>query len=364
MLRVSFITRFLLVGVAAAIVGTACGGTGTATASPSPVDVGSGSLTAAGATFPAPFYQKAFFDYSAKYPQVTINYQPVGSGAGIQQFIKNTVDFGASDVPMAAADITSAGGPDTLTQIPTTLGVISIAFNITGVSSLNLDANALAGIFLGTIKTWNDPALTALNSGASLPSKPITVVHRSDGSGTTYHFTDYLAKVSPTWQSSVGVSKSVKWPVGVGASGNQAVAQAISTTEGAIGYVELAYVVSTGMHQAALKNANGKFVTASVAGATAAAAQNTSVSPTNFSITNEPGDTTYPIAGFSWVMIRTSFSDATKGRAVVYLFNWLVSAEGQKEGTDLQYAPLPSAVQTLAQTNLKLIKAGGSAVLS
>jgi phosphate transport system substrate-binding protein len=364
MLRVSFITRFLLVGVAAAIVGTACGGTGTATASPSPVDVGSGSLTAAGATFPAPFYQKAFFDYSAKYPQVTINYQPVGSGAGIQQFIKNTVDFGASDVPMAAADITSAGGPDTLTQIPTTLGVISIAFNITGVSSLNLDANALAGIFLGTIKTWNDPALTALNSGASLPSKPITVVHRSDGSGTTYHFTDYLAKVSPTWQSSVGVSKSVKWPVGLGASGNQAVAQAISTTEGAIGYVELAYVVSTGMHQAALKNANGKFVTASVAGATAAAAQNTSVSPTNFSITNEPGDTTYPIAGFSWVMIRTSFSDATKGRAVVYLFNWLVSAEGQKEGTDLQYAPLPSAVQTLAQTNLKLIKAGGSAVLS
>jgi phosphate transport system substrate-binding protein len=364
MLRVTFITRFLLVGVAAAIVGTACGGTGTATTSPSPVDVGSGSLTAAGATFPAPFYQRAFFDYSAKYPQVTVNYQPVGSGAGIQQFIKNTVDFGASDVPMAAADITSAGGPDTLTQIPTTLGVISIAFNITGVSSLNLDSNALAGIFLGTIKTWNDPALTALNSGASLPNKAITVVHRSDGSGTTYHFTDYLAKVSPTWSSNVGVSKSVKWPVGVGASGNQAVAQAITTTEGAIGYVELAYVVSAGMHQAALKNANGKFVTASVAGATAAAAQNTNVSPTNFSITNEPGDTTYPIAGFSWVMIRTSFSDATKGRAVVYLFKWLVSAEGQKEGTDLQYAALPTAVQTLAQSNLKLIKAGGAAVLS
>jgi len=364
MLRVMLIRRFLLVGVAAAIVGTACGGTGTATATPSPVDVGSGSLTGAGATFPAPYYQKAFFDYTAKYPQVTINYQPVGSGAGIQQFIKNTVDFGASDVPMAAADITSAGGPDTLTQIPTTLGVISIAFNISGVSSLNLDADTLSGIFLGHIKNWNDPALTALNSGASLPSKPITVVHRSDGSGTTFHFTDYLSKVSPEWKTSVGNAKSVKWPVGVGASGNQAVAQAITTTEGAVGYVELAYVVSTGMHQAALKNANGKFVTASVAGATAAAAQNTSVSPTNFSITNEPGDTTYPIAGFSWVMLRTSFSDATKGRAVVYLFKWLVSADGQKEGADLQYAALPAAVQALAQANLKLVKAGGTAVLS
>jgi phosphate transport system substrate-binding protein len=364
MLRFNFIRQFLLVGVAAAIVGTACGGTGTAAASPSPVDVGSGSLTGAGATFPAPFYQKAFFDYTQQYPQVTVNYQPVGSGAGIQQFIKNTVDFGASDVPMAAADITSAGGPDTMTQIPTTLGVVSIAFNISGISSLNLDGPTLAGIFLGHIKKWNDPALTALNSSASLPNTAITVVHRSDGSGTTYHFTDYLAKVSPEWMTSVGVSKSVKWPVGVGASGNQAVAQAITTTEGAVGYVELAYVVSAGMHQAALKNANGKFVTASVAGATAAAAQNTSVSPTNFSITNEPGDTTYPIAGFSWVMLRTSFSDSVKGRAVVYLFKWLVSAQGQQEGTALQYAPLPAAVQALAQSNLKLIKAGGAAVLS
>ncbi len=364
MLRVNFMMRFLLMGVAAAIVGTACGGTGTATASPSPVDVGTGSLTGAGATFPAPFYQKAFFDYTAKYPQVTVNYQPVGSGAGIQQFIKNTVDFGASDVPMGATDITSAGGPDTLTQIPTTLGVISIAFNISGVSSLNLDADTLAGIFLGHIKTWNDPALTALNSGASLPRKPITVVHRSDGSGTTFHFTDYLSKVSAEWKTSVGNAKSVKWPVGVGASGNQAVAQAITTTEGAVGYVELAYVVSTGMHQAALKNANGKFVTASVAGATAAAAQNTSVSPTNFSITNEPGDTSYPIAGFSWVMLRTSMTDATKGKAVVYLFRWLVSGDGQKEGSDLQYAALPTAVQSLALSNLRLVKAGGAAILS
>jgi phosphate transport system substrate-binding protein len=365
MLRGTFITRFLLVGVAAAIVGTACGGTGsTATTSPSPVDVGNGSLTGAGSTFDAPLFQKAYFDYSAKYPQVTINYQAVGSGAGIQQFIKNTVDFGATDVPMAAADITSAGGPDTLTQIPVTLGVVSIAFNISGVSSLNLDSTTLANIFLGHIKKWNDPAIAALNSGATLPSTNITVVHRSDGSGTTYIFTDYLAKVSSEWQSKVGTAKSVSWPTGVGGSGNQAVAQAISTTDGSIGYVELAYVVQTGMHQASIKNANGKFVTASVAGATAAAAQNTSISATNFSITNEPGDTTYPIAGFSWVILRTSYSDSAKGKAVVYLFKWLVSTDGQKEGADLQYAPLPSAVATLALTDLKLVKAGGTAVIS
>ncbi|MHB8614373.1 MAG: phosphate ABC transporter substrate-binding protein PstS [Candidatus Dormibacteraceae bacterium] len=362
MLRVRFMWRFLLVGLAAAMVGTACGGA--AGASPSLVNVGSGSLTGAGATFPAPYYQKAFFDYSARYPQVTINYQPVGSGAGIQQFIKNTVDFGASDVPMAAADITSAGGPDTLTQIPTTLGVISITYNLSGVSKLQLDGPTLANIYLGHIKSWNAPALTALNPGVSLPNKPVTVVHRSDGSGTTFHFTDYLSKVSDEWKSSVGNAKSVKWPVGVGGSGNQAVAQAVTSTDGAIGYVELAYVVQAGMSQAYLKNANGKFLQASVAGATAAAASNTNVSPTNFSITNAPGDTAYPIAGFSWVMIRTSFSDVTKGRAVVYLFKWLVSSDGQKEGTDLQYAPLPSAVQSLALSNLNLIKAGGSPVLS
>ena len=364
MLRVTFIWRFLLVGVAAAIVGTACGGSGTAGASPSPVDVGSGSLTGAGSTFDAPLFQKAFYDYSAKYPQVTINYQAVGSGAGIQQFIKNTVDFGATDVPMAAADITSAGGPDTLTQIPVTLGVVSIAFNVHGVSNLNLDADALAAIFLGHITRWNDPAIAALNSGVTLPSTKITVAHRSDGSGTTYIFTDYLAKVSSEWKSKVGTAKSVSWPVGIGGSGNQAVAQTITSTDGAIGYVELAYVVQTGMHQAALKNANGKFVTASVAGATAAAAQNTSISPTNFSITNEPGDTTYPIAGFSWVILRTSYSDVNKGKAVVNLFKWQVTSDGQKEGADLQYAALPAAVSSLALTNLKLVKAGGTAVLS
>lgn len=349
--------RALLIGVVA-IFAAACGSTPAASSA-----VGSGALTGAGATFPAPFYTKAFFMYTQQYPQVTVNYQSVGSGAGIQQFIKGTVDFGASDVPMGSADIASAGGPDTLTQIPTTLGVIAIAYNLSGVAKLQLDGPTLANIYLGTIKKWNDPAITALNTGVTLPNSDIQVVHRSDSSGTSYHFTDYLAKVSDTWKSKVGVGKAVSWPAGIGGNGNQGVAQAVTSTAGAIGYVELAYVVQTGMTQAWLKNKDGNYVQASVAGATAAAAQNTSVSPTNFSITNEPGADSYPISAFSWLIVKTSYSDANKGKAVAYLFKWLVT-DGQSVGTSLQYAPLPNGVQILAEDNLKLVKAGGAAVLS
>jgi phosphate transport system substrate-binding protein len=351
--------RTLLVGVVAATLAVACG----SSSGTSSVDVGSGALTGTGSSFDNPLFTKAFYAYSQQHSQVTVNYQALGSGAGIKAFIANTVDFGATDVPMGAADIASAGGGNALVQIPVTLGAVSIAYNVSGVSKLQLDADTLAGIFLGHITTWNDPAIAALNSGVSLPSTSITVVHRSDGSGTTYIFTDYLSKVSSEWKSKVGASKSVKWPVGVGASQNQGVAQGITSTDGAIGYVELAYVVQTNMHQASIKNANGKFVQASVAGATAAATQNNSVSATNFSIVNEPGDTTYPIAGFSWVILRTAYSDAAKGKAIVYLFKWLVT-DGQASGTDLQYAPLPPAVQNLAMQSLKLITAGGAAVLS
>ncbi len=359
MLAVSSMGRALLVGVVAVMIAAACGGTTNSTA-----DVGSGALTGAGATFPDPFYKKAFFDYTAKYPQVTVNYQAVGSGAGIQQFIAGTVDFGASDVPMGAADIAKVkGGASALVQVPTTLGVESIAYNLRGVSKLLLDGATLANIYLGHIKNWNDPAITAMNTGVNLPSSAIQVVHRSDGSGTTYHFTDYLAKVSDEWKSKVGVAKAVSWPAGIGGSGNQGVAQAVSTTAGAIGYVELAYVVQTGMSQAYLKNANGKFLQASVAGATAAAASNSNVSPTNFSITNATGDDAYPIAGFSWVILPTSVSDTKKGKALAYLFKWLVT-DGQSEGTSLQYAPLPTGVQELALTNLKTIKANGQTILT
>ena len=356
--------RALLVGIAAAMFAAACGGTGSGSASPSPVDVGSGSLTGAGATFPAPFYTKAFFDYTAKYPQVTVNYQAIGSGGGIADFQKGTVDFGASDVPMKDSDIAKVpGGASALVQVPTTLGVISIAYNLSGVSKLQLDGPTLANIYLGHITKWNDPAITAQNSGVSLPSSSIQVVHRSDSSGTSYHFTDYLAKVSDEWKTKVGIAKAVKWPAGIGGAQNAGVAQAVSSTAGAIGYVELAYVVQTGMSQAYIKNADGNYVQASVAGATAAAAHNTNVSPTNFSITNEPGADTYPIAGFSWVILPTSISDANKGKALVYLFKWLVT-DGQADGTSLQYAGLPAPVQQLALTNLKTIKAGGSTVLS
>jgi phosphate transport system substrate-binding protein len=364
MFRLTSIGRLMLVGAAAAMVVSACGGSNP---TPGATDIGSGSIQGAGSTFVAPFYTKAFLDYTGLHSNVTVNYQAVGSGAGIQQYIKKTVDFGASDVPMAAADITSAGGPDTLTQIPTTLGVISVAYNLSGVDKLQLDGPTLANIYLGHITKWNDPALMALNSGVSLPNKPIMVQHRSDGSGTTYIFTDYLNKVSDEWKNSVllgkGPAKSIKWPVGNGGSGNAAVANNIIQTDGAIGYVELAFVVQNKMQQAYVKNANGSFVQASVAGATAAAAQNTNVSPTNASITNEPGDATYPIAGFSWVILRTNYSDAALGKAIAYLFKWLVTA-GQADGAALQYAPLPTAVQNLALANLKLVKANGTAVLS
>jgi phosphate transport system substrate-binding protein len=350
--------RVLLVGLAASILLAACGDAGGGAS-----NVGSGSLTGAGATFPAPFYAKAFYTYSQQYPSVTVNYQSVGSGAGIQQFIKGTVDFGASDVPMASADITSAGGPDTLTQIPTTLGVIAIAYNLSGVTKLQLDGPTIANIYLGHIKKWNDPAIVALNTGVTLPTTEIQVVHRSDSSGTSYHFTDYLGKVSDEWKTKVGVGKAVSWPAGIGGNGNQGVAQAVTSTAGAIGYVELAYVVETNMTQAFLKNRDGNFVQASVAGATAAAAQSTSVSPTNFSITNEPGADSYPIAAFSWLIVKTSYSDTSKGKAIVYMLRWLVT-DGQTIGTSLQYAPLPTGVQSLAEANLKLIKAGGQTVLS
>jgi len=352
-----------LAAVATALLVGACGGVASNSGTPTPsADVGSGNLTGAGATFPEPFYTKAFYQYNQLHSGVTINYQSVGSGAGIQQYTKGTVDFGASDVPMTAAEVTAAGGADSLVEIPTTLGVEDIAYNIPSLTNLQLDGPTIAGIFLGTIKTWDDPALKALNPGASLPSKQITVVHRSDGSGTTYAFTDYLAKVSPDWKTKVGVGKSVSWPVGIGGQGNAGVGNSVKQTDNSIGYVELAYVVQSGMQSATLKNADGKFVKPSLDGATAAAASNTNVSPDNFSITNNPGATAYPIASFSWLILKKAQADATKGRALVYLFDWLTK-DGQTYGKDLQYAPLPKQAQAYADTQLKTVTANGAPIL-
>ncbi len=366
----STLSRRALGGVSALVVMAmvaACGSTSSAasaTPSASPVDVGSGMLTGAGATFPAPFYTKAFYQYNQDHSNVSVNYQAIGSGGGIKAFTDNTVDFGASDVPMKASEITAAGGPDSLVQIPTILGVVSVAYHLSGVSKLNLDGPTLANIYLGHITKWSDPAIAALNSGTTLPDEAIGVVHRSDGSGTSYAFSDYLSKVSDEWKTKVGASKSPAWPAGIGAPKNDGVAQSIQAPdgEGRIGYVELAYVIQANMAQAYLKNANGKFVQATVAGATAAAAQNSSVSATNFSITNEPGDTTYPIASFSWVILRSKVTgDQAKGRALVYLFAWLVTG-GQSLGAPLQYAPLPDPVRMLAQRTLQTVTVNGQSV--
>src|SRR5215831_4538601 len=315
----------------------ACGGA-PAASSPTPTaDVGSGQLQGAGATFPAPYYTKAFYAYNQKYNQVSVNYQAIGSGGGIQAFTKNTVDFGASDVPMTATEIAAAGGPDTLVQIPTIIGVVAVAYNLPGVDNLKLDGPALASIYLGTIKKWNDPALTALNSGANLPSSDITVVHRADSSGTSYAFTDYLSKISPDWKTKVGTAKAPPWPAGIGGNQNAGVGQAVKTTEGAIGYVELAYVIQSQLQYASLKNQAGKYLKASLDGATAAAASLTGVSPTNFSITNAPGDKAYPISTYSWVILKLDQSDAGKGKAVANLWKWAVT-DGQQYGKALEYA--------------------------
>jgi phosphate transport system substrate-binding protein len=364
-MRIERFSGWLIAAAAMALV--ACGGA-PAASSPTPTaDVGSGQLQGAGATFPEPYYTKAFYAYNQKYSQVSINYQAIGSGGGIQAFTKNTVDFGASDVPMSATEIAAAGGADTLVQLPTIIGVVAVAYNLPGVDNVNLDGTTLANIYLGTVKKWNDPQITAQNSGKTLPGTDITVVHRADSSGTSYAFTDYLSKVSPDWKTKVGTAKAPAWPAGIGGNQNAGVGQAVKTTEGAIGYVELAYVIQSQLQYASIKNAAGKYLKASLDGATAAAASLTGVSPTNFSITNAPGDKAYPIVSYSWVMLRKDQTDATKGKAVVNLFKWVVQSaysDPLVNGKSLEYASLPAETQTFALNQLKTITSGGKPILS
>jgi len=355
-------------GIGTALLLAACGGTGN-TSSPGSAGIPTppaAALTGAGATFPAPFYTAAFYAYNQKFSQVTVNYQAIGSGAGIQQLTKRTVDFGASDVPLKTSEADAMGGIDKVVQIAGTLGTESIAFNLQGVASghLKLTPKTIAGIFLGSIKKWNDPALTADNSGVSLPNQNITVVHRSDGSGTTYIFTDYLSNVSADWKTKVGTGKSVSWPVGQGASGNAAVATTIKQTPGAIGYVELAFVLQTNMTQALLQNHDGTFVTPSEAGATAAAGQFPNVSPTgSFSIVNAPGKDSAPISGYSWLMIYKDQADKTKGTATVDLFYWLIT-QGQQYAANVHYAKLPTKTVQDDINALKTVTSSGSPLLT
>jgi phosphate transport system substrate-binding protein len=301
------------------------------------------TLNGAGATFPYPIYSKWFSEYNKLHPDVQINYQSIGSGGGIRQVINGTVDFGASDGPMSDEQLKEAKFK--LFHIPTVLGAVVPAYNVPGISGeIKFTPEALAGIFLGRIQNWNDPAIAKANPGVSLPNQSIIVVHRSDGSGTTYIFTDFLSKVSKDWESSVGKGTAVKWPVGLGGKGNEGVAGQIRQLQGSIGYIELIYALQNKISYGSVKNAAGNFVKASLDGVTEAAASVKSM-PADFrvSITDAPGKTAYPISSFTWLLIPAQSKDAKKGTILADFLKWMV-ADGQKMTNDLSYAPLPASV--------------------
>jgi len=320
-------------------------------------------LNGAGATFPYPLYSKWVAEYQKTNPQVRINYQSIGSGGGIRQISERTVDFGASDAPMKDEELSKA--PGKLIHIPTTLGAVVIAYNLPGVQALTLSSDVIAGIFLGDIKTWDDPQIAKLNAGVKLPKDAIGVAYRSDGSGTTAVFTDYLAKVSATWKDKVGSGKSVKFPTGMGAKGNEGVAGQLKTAPGTIGYIELAYAKQTGLPVASVQNAAGKTVAPSLEGISAAAAGVVDSMPDDMrvSITNAAGDAAYPIAAFTYILVYAESPDAIKGKAVAQFLWWAVH-EGQAFGAPLDYAPLPAAVVTKIEAKLKTLKAGGQDALA
>lgn len=316
------------------------------------------SLTGAGSTFDFPFFDKAFKSYEAK-TGVGVNYQPVGSGAGIESFTQKLVDFGATDVPMSPTSelpaAVKAGGP--VEEIPIALGGVSVAYNIPGVKSgLHLDGPTVAKIFLGTITKWNDKAIKKLNPRVRLPGTSITVVHRSDASGTSFAFSDYLSKVSDQWRGQVGTSKTPNWPAGVGGKGNLGVAQLVQQTSGAVGYVELAYVLQNHMKEAAIENRAHRFLFPTLKTVAADAAGFRRVSAEKFSITNGAGKNAYPIATYSWLLIFRHQSDTSKGKAVVRLMDWLVTTAQSKYAKPLDYVPLPKSVQKIGIGALKLVK--------
>jgi len=304
---------------------------------------GQTTLNGAGATFPYPMYSKWFSEYNKLHPDIQFNYQSIGSGGGIRQVIAGTVDFGASDGPMTDEQLAQA--KIKILHIPTVLGAVVPAYNVPGVSGeLKFTPAALAGIFLGKITSWNDPALTSVNPGVNLPNQPLIVIHRSDGSGTTYIFTDYLSKVSNEWQNQVGKGTSVKWPVGLGGKGNEGVAGMVRQMQGSIGYVELIYAVQNNISYGTVKNASGNFVKASLDSVTAAAASVKNM-PADFrvSITNAPGKDAYPISSFTWLLIPAQSKDKAKGKILADFLNWMVD-DGQKMTAPLTYAPLPETV--------------------
>ncbi len=319
-------------------------------------------LTGAGATFPYPIYSKWFSDY-AKLTGVKINYQSIGSGGGIRQLSEETVDFGASDSPMSDEELAKAkGGP--IIHFPTVLGADVITYNLPGVSApLKITPDVIAAIFMGRIKKWNDTRLASLNPGVSLPNQDILVVHRSDGSGTTYIFTDYLTTAVPAWKTSVGKGKEVKWPVGLGAKGNEGVAGQVKQTPGSVGYVELAYAKQNNLPIAAVRNKAGQFVAASVPAVTAAAAGVAKALPAStdyrVSIVDAPGADSYPISSFTWILVYQHQRDAVKGKKLVDFLNWALT-DGEKEAVTLDYAPLPTDMAANVKSRLATIDLSGA----
>ncbi|HTR47631.1 MAG TPA: phosphate ABC transporter substrate-binding protein PstS [Verrucomicrobiae bacterium] len=301
-------------------------------------------LNAAGATFPAPIYSKWFDVYHTAHSNIQINYQAIGSGAGKAQLTAGTVDFGASDMPMTDDELSKLKVK--ALHFPTVLGAVVPTYNIPGVTAdLNFSQKALAGIYLGTITKWNDPEIAKANPGVKLPTDDIVVVHRSDGSGTSFIFTDFLSKVSPDWKSKVGAGTSPNWPVGLGGKGNDGVMGLVKQTPDSIGYVELIYALSQKIPYGAVQNAAGKYLKADLAGVSAAAAGAAKEMPEDFrvSITNAPGGAAYPISSFTWLLIPSHFDDATKGQAVKGFLTWMLG-DGQTYNEGLSYAKLPPAV--------------------
>jgi phosphate transport system substrate-binding protein len=316
--------------------------------------MGQTTLNGAGATFPNPMYSKWFSEYNKLHPDVQINYQSIGSGGGIRQVLNGTVDFGASDGPMTDEQLKEAKFK--ILHIPTVLGAVVPAYNVPGIGGeVKFTPEVLAGIFLGKIQNWNDAAIAQANPGVKFPNQAIIVIYRSDGSGTTYIFTDYLSKVNQDWANTVGKGTSVKWPVGVGGKGNEGVAGQIRQLQGAIGYIELIYAVENKITYGSVKNAAGNFVKASLDGVTEAAASSPKM-PADFrvSITNAPGKTAYPISSFTWLLIPEQSKDPKKGKILADFLEWMVT-DGQKMTSQLSYAPLPASTVEKVKVAIKQV---------
>jgi phosphate transport system substrate-binding protein len=354
---VSMKNRLVLVAGLVALMATmACGGGApqeSAQPGEAPSAGGTVQVNGAGATFPNPIYSKWFAEYTKQHPDVQINYQPIGSGGGIRQLTAQTVFFGASDTPMTDDQLKEA--PGAVLHFPTVLGAVVPIYNVEGVNDLKFTGQLLADIYLGKVKKWNDPAIAKVNPGTKLPATDIAVAHRSDGSGTTFIFLDYLSKVSPEFQKKVGANASVNWPVGVGGKGNDGVAGLVSQTPGAIGYVELIYALQNKIDFGAVQNAAGEFVKASPDAVTKAAAGATMPADFRVSITNAPGAGAYPISSFTWLLLFQAPSDTVRSKAMVDFVKWALT-DGQAFATDLGYAPVPAPVVQQELATLGTIK--------